>query len=97
MGGMTRRHLITWYRRILRHADRLHPAALCGLIAVLLLLGYGVGPVVAAALAAAATAAVALVKAAAALAAAGLLGRLAVRTAYCYFARPAAGTKGAST
>ncbi|MFI9206273.1 hypothetical protein [Streptomyces sp. NPDC053048] len=85
---MIRAEFTRVWRRVVRGADELHPAALVALVGVLLGLAYGVGLVLEPALIAVVTALVAAVKAAAVLGAAGLAGRCAVRAASHHFSRP---------
>ncbi|WP_157879836.1 hypothetical protein [Streptomyces yangpuensis] len=68
-------------RRLIERADRLHPAALVVLVAVLLAVGYGAGVVLVAAAMAVVTAVAALLKAAAVVIAGWLLLRLVYRGA----------------
>ncbi|MFE6086013.1 hypothetical protein [Streptomyces virginiae] len=68
-------------RRLIERADRLHPAALVVLVAVLLAVGYGAGVVLVAAAMAVVTAVAALLKAGAVLIAGWLFVRLVYRLA----------------
>lgn len=75
-------------RALLKQTDRLHPAALLGLVLVLVGLAYAAAPAAVALL----TAAVGIVKAGAFLAGAGVLARLAIRAAVTYTANRAGAT-----
>ncbi|MFD6915235.1 hypothetical protein [Streptomyces virginiae] len=68
-------------RRLIERADRLHPAALVVLVAVLLAVGYGAGVVLVAAAMAVVTAVAALLKAGAVLITGWLFVRLVYRLA----------------
>ncbi|MFD5575218.1 MULTISPECIES: hypothetical protein [Streptomyces] len=68
-------------RRLIERADRLHPAALVVLVAVLLAVGYGAGVVLVAAAMAVVTAVAAFLKAGAVLIAGWLFVRLVYRLA----------------